>query len=264
MTGTPMWIDTHAHLDDDRFAKDFEAVLARAEEAGVGRIVAVATDLASTTACLALAGRHSRQLRPSVGIHPNHAAAATPSDWDEVVRHSATPGVVALGETGLDRYRRHTPFPMQEDYFARHLELARLRKLPVIIHTRDADADVERMLRDDYEKHGPIRGVLHSFCGSPQTATTCLAMGLYVSFAGMITYKTADDVRATSDVVPGDRILVETDCPYLAPVPKRGSRNEPAFVVHTAACLAQRRGISLEAFAEQTTRNAMELFPGLA
>jgi TatD DNase family protein len=180
--------------------------------------------------------------------------------WDEIVRLVTRPEVVAVGETGLDRHWDTTPFAQQEDYFARHLALARRHHLPVVIHCREAEADVLRMLNDDYKRHGPVRGVMHSFTGEAATAQACLAMGLFISFAGMVTYKNAQALREAAKQVPLDRLLVETDSPYLAPVPLRGKRNEPANVVHTAACLAGLHGIGTDAFAEQTTRNARALF----
>jgi TatD DNase family protein len=170
------------------------------------------------------------------------------------------PRVVAVGETGLDRYWDRTPFAQQEDYFARHIELARRLGKPFVIHCREAEADVVRVLRDEFEKRGPVRAVMHSFSGDRATAWACVEMGLHVSFAGMVTYKTAQDLRDVATGVPADRLLVETDCPYLAPVPHRGKRNEPAFVAHTAACLAEARGVPAEVLAEETTRNARELF----
>jgi len=252
-------IDTHAHLDDERFADDLPAVLERAQAAGVAGAVAIGTAAASSAACLDLARRFP-MLRGSAGIHPNHAAEAGPNDWDAVVRLADDPLVIALGETGLDRHWNFTPFPLQEEYFARHLELSRRTGLPVVIHSRECDGDMLRMLKADFERHGPIRGVMHSFTGSAELANACLAMGLYISFAGMITYKNAGTLRVVSEKVPADRLLVETDSPYLAPAPMRGKRNEPAFVVHTAACVAQLRGISPEQLGEQTTRNTSKLF----
>ena len=168
--------------------------------------------------------------------------------------------VVALGETGLDRYWDYTPFALQEDYFARHLDLARKHNLPVVIHCREAEADLVHMLRADYDRHGLVRGVMHSFTGDAETARACLAMGLYISFAGMVTYKNAQALRDVAKQVPADRLLVETDSPYLAPVPERGKRNEPAFVAHTAALLASVRGLEPAVVAEHTTRNARTLF----
>lgn len=252
-------IDTHAHLDDERFADDLPDVLRRATEAGVVRVVAVATTAASSAACVALAERHP-MLAATVGIQPNHVAEAARSDWDAVVALARRPGVVALGETGLDRYWDRTPFAAQEDYFDRHLGLARKLGVGVVIHCRDAEADVLRMLRADCDRHGPVRGVMHSFTGSLDTARACLEMGLYISFAGMLTYKNALPVREVAAQIPLDRVLVETDCPYLAPVPVRGQRNQPAFVVHTATCLAQQLGMALDDLAQHATRNARALF----
>jgi TatD DNase family protein len=255
----PELIDTHAHLDDERFHDDLPAVLARAAAAGVSRVITIATTAPTSTVSVELAARHP-MLAATVGIQPNHVAEAAPTAWEEVRALADRPKVVALGETGLDRYWDYTPFPQQEDYFARHLALARARKLPVVIHCRQAEADVVRMLRDDFERHGPVLGVMHSFTGDAATAEACVAMGLHISFAGMLTYKNAQDLRDVAGRVPLDRLLVETDSPYLAPVPVRGRRNEPAFVVHTAACLAAVHGKPPEALAEQTTRNARTLF----
>jgi TatD DNase family protein len=252
-------IDTHAHLDDERFAADLPAVLDRALSAGVVRVVTVATTAATSRVSVELAARHA-PLFATVGIQPNHVAEAGPADWDEVVCLATGPRVVALGETGLDRYWDYTPFLLQEDYFARHLELARKHGLPVVIHCREAEADIVRMLKSDFEQHGPVRGVMHSFTGDLDTTGACLDMGLYISFAGMVTYKNAEPLREVARQVPSDRLLVETDSPYLAPVPDRGKRNEPAFVAHTAALLARERGVEPEAFARETTQNARALF----
>ncbi len=254
-------VDTHAHLDDERFGDDLAVVLDRARANGVEQIITIATTVASSRVSVELASRYSA-LFASAGIQPNHVAEAGPGDWDEILGLANHPKVVGLGETGLDRHWTYTPFPQQEHYFARHLELARQRGRPVIIHCREAEADVVRMLREDYERRGPIRGVMHSFTGDWTTAEACLAMGLYISFAGMVTYKNAADLRAVAAKVSLDRMLVETDSPYLVPVPLRGkaSRNEPAHVVHTAAHLAHERGLSAEALADQTTRNARLLF----
>jgi TatD DNase family protein len=253
------WIDTHAHLDDERFHSDLPAVLERAARAGLQRIVVVATTALDSPRCVALAAQFPI-LRATVGIQPNHVAEATPTAWDEVVALSNRAEVVALGETGLDRYWDRTPFHQQEDYFARHLDLAHKIDRAVVIHCREAEADVVRMLRQDFDKHGPIRAVMHSFTGDLATAKACVQMGLYISFAGMLTYKNAQALRDVAAKMPLERVLVETDCPYLAPVPNRGKRNEPAYVVHTATVLAQSLSVPLETIAEQTTRNACALF----
>jgi TatD DNase family protein len=252
-------IDTHAHLDAEQFAGEIPVVIARAHQAGVVQVIAVATTAASSATCLAQAGEHAGVFA-TVGIHPNEAADARPGDWDEVLRLVNQPRVVGIGETGLDRHWDRTPFALQEDYFARHLELGRKRNRAVVIQCRDCEADMLRMLREAFDRHGPIRGVMHSFSGSQATAQACLAMGLHLSFAGMLTYKNAADLREVAAQVPLDRVLVETDSPYLSPVPLRGKRNEPAHVVHTAACLAGLYGLAVEELAERTTRNARELF----
>jgi TatD DNase family protein len=253
------WIDTHAHLDDERFQGDLPAVLERASQAGLQRIIVVATTALDSPRCVQLAEQHAI-LRASIGIQPNHVAEATPTAWDEVLALVNRPEVVALGETGLDRYWDRTPFAQQEDYFARHLELARKIDLAVIIHCREAEADVVRMLRADYDKRGPVRAVMHSFTGDLATTQACVQMGLYISLAGMLTYKNAQALREVAAQVPLERVLVETDCPYLAPVPYRGQRNEPAYVVHTAGVLAQALGVPIGLLAEHSTRNARNLF----
>jgi TatD DNase family protein len=253
------YFDTHAHLDDERFAADLPETLARARAAGVVQAIAVATTAASSHASLALARQHPL-LYASVGIQPNHVAEAAADAWDDVVRLTDEARVVAVGETGLDRYWDYTPFVQQEDYFARHLELAARKDKAVIIHCREAEADTVRMLRERFERQGPVRAVMHSFTGDAGTAQACLDMGLFISFAGMVTYKNAQNLRDVAARVPLDRLLIETDSPYLAPVPVRGRRNEPAFVVHTAACLADVHGVAVETIAERTTANARLLF----
>jgi TatD DNase family protein len=252
-------IDTHAHLDAEQFASDLPDVLARAASAGVVQAIAVATTAPSSAVCVELAARHPA-LFATVGIHPNEITDAAPNAWDEVLALAARPRVAGVGETGLDRHWDRTPFALQEEYFARHLELGRRLKKPVVIHCREAEADVVGMLLAEYDRNGPIKAVMHSFTGSWQTAAACLAMGLHISLAGMLTYKNAGELRAVAARVPVDRLLVETDSPYLAPVPLRGQRNEPANVVHTAACLAGLHGVAPEEMAEWTTHNARELF----
>jgi TatD DNase family protein len=252
-------IDTHAHLDDDRFRDDLFVVVDRAAAAGVTHVICIATTRADSVRCIEIAGRFS-SIWASVGIQPNNVAAAGSDDWPEIERIITSPRVVAIGETGLDRHWDLTPFPQQEDYFARHLALARRTKLPLVIHCREAEADVVRMLREDFDRHGPVRGVMHSFTGDQATANASVAMGLHVSFAGMVTYKNSGDLRSVAATIPADRLLVETDSPYLAPVPVRGKRNEPAYVAHTAVLLANLRGVTVEDFAAQTTNNARALF----
>jgi TatD DNase family protein len=254
-----MLIDTHAHLFDDRFRKDLPAVLERAAAAGVERAVCLGIDLESSRQSVEIANRYPLVVA-AVGIQPNSAAEAKPGDWEAIVKLAESePRVVAIGETGLDRYWDRAPFALQEDYFARHIELARRLGKPFVIHCREAEADVVKALRDHSSK-GPLRAVMHSFSGDLATARECLEMGLFISFAGMVTYPTAQNLRDVAKEVPLDRLLVETDCPYLAPQPVRGKRNEPAFVAHTAALLADVKGVSVAELEEATARNARALF----
>ena len=251
-------IDTHAHLDDPRFA-DLPAVLARAAAAGVARILTIGIDRGTSEASVALARQHP-VLAAAVAIQPNHAAEAGPGDFDRIAELAADPRVVAVGETGLDRHWDRAPFDLQEELFVRHLALARRVGKPVVIHCRQAEADVVRVLTADFAANGPVPGVMHSFSGDLATAEACLGLGLHVSFAGMVTYKTAADLRAVAAAVPAERLLVETDSPYLAPEPVRGKRNEPANVAHTLRRLAEVRGVGVEQLAAATTANARRLF----
>ena len=255
-----MLIDTHAHLDDEQFVSDRDAVVQRAVVAGVEAIVAVGTTADSSEQTVRLAEQYD-VLFAAVGIQPNSAAGAAPGDWDRVAALSRERDVVAIGETGLDRYWDYTPFDVQEDYFDRHIRLARELDLPLVIHMRDCESDILRMLREARERDGVLQGVMHSFTGTADTAAECVALGLYISFAGMVTFKKSDDLRSIAAGIPDDRILIETDSPYLSPHPMRKvRRNEPAHVVHTAACLAEVRGVTSEQFAAQTTANARRLF----
>jgi TatD DNase family protein len=231
--------DTHAHLDDEKLQPDLPAVLERARSAGVEHILTIGTTAQSSAISIELAQGHPG-LFAAVGMQPNNLAQAGQGDWDEIVRLAENPMVRALGETGLDRHWDFTPFALQEDYFARHLDLARKRDLPVVIHCREAEADVVRMLKDKFEVHGPVKGVMHSFTGDWATAEACLSIGLHISFAGMVTFKNAQALRDVAAQIPGDRLLIETDSPYLSPLPFRGHRNEPARLVHTLECLSNR------------------------
>ncbi|MFP6621647.1 MAG: TatD family hydrolase [Pirellulaceae bacterium] len=251
--------DTHAHLDEDVFQDDRQAVVQRASQAGVKSIISVATTLASSRRCLEIAGSFDHVF-PSVGIQPNYCAEAGEHDWDQIVELAQSPQVVALGETGLDRHWDYTPFAMQQDYFDRHIRLSQDLQIPFIVHMRECGADIVAMLRDARQR-GPLQGVMHSFTGDAALAEECLELGLYISFAGMVTFKKSDELRSVAAGIANDRLLLETDAPYLSPHPHRGQRpNEPALMIHTAACLAEARGISLEILAQQTTANASQLF----
>lgn len=254
-----MLIDTHAHLDEERFKDDLPVVLDRAKAAGVARVLTIGIDAATSAAAVQLADSYP-MLAAVVGIQPNHVAETQDGDWQRILDLCKHPKVVAIGETGLDRYWDRAPFPLQEEYFTKHLELARQLGKPVVIHCREAEADVVRMLKQEFDKHGQIRGVMHSFTGDAATAKACLEMGLHVSFAGMLTFKNSEALRQVAAGLPLDRLLVETDSPYLAPMPFRGKRNEPGYVVHTAECMANLLKVSKEELAKRTTENAKDLF----
>jgi TatD DNase family protein len=251
-------IDTHAHLDQEEFDADRSEVIARAIAAGIERMVAVGVTADSSAAVVRLAAEFPT-VYAAVGIQPNYCAQAKPEDWQRVVQLAASPKIVAIGETGLDRHWDYTPFDLQQDYFDRHLRLAQERGLPFVVHTRESDADVLTMLREA-QRRRPLQGVMHSFTGDAATAKECVEMGLYISFAGMVTFKKSADLRSVAATVPGDRILVETDSPYLSPHPLRGKRNEPAHLVYTTQVLAEVRGVSFEEFSLQTSINANKLF----
>lgn len=251
--------DTHAHLDDEQLSSDVVGVVERATAAGVSRILAVGTTAESSRNCLAHAMRFPR-VWSSAGIHPNHAAEAHSGDWDDIVRLASEARVVALGETGLDLYWKDTPLPMQQDYFDRHIRLSQATGLPLVIHLRETAAEILAMLTEA-RRRAPLAGIMHSFTGTSEQAAAFVDLGLHISFAGMVTFKKSDELRAVIPRVPSDRLLVETDSPYLSPEPFRGKRpNEPARVIHTAECIAQARGVSLAELAGLTTRNSLALF----
>jgi TatD DNase family protein len=251
-------VDTHAHLDDRRLRADLSGVLERASADNVLQIIAIGTTAASSKAVVELACQH-RGLYAAVGIHPNDAGEATSDDWDRIVALAGQSEVVAIGETGLDRYWKRTPFEQQQEWFARHLDLAYQSDLPVVIHCRDAQRDIIEQLRG---LNRAVRGVMHSFTGTWEDASACLEMELHLSFAGMVTFtnKNLDALRDVAARVPLDRLLVETDSPYLTPHPFRGSQNEPCRVAITAARLAEVRGLPLAELAVATTANAQSLF----
>jgi TatD DNase family protein len=255
-------IDTHAHLDDSQFDADRDEVVARARQAGVETVICVGTSVASSRIAVRMAETYP-QLYAAVGIHPNSCAEAAADDWEQIVAMLDHPRVVALGETGLDRYRDFAPIELQREYFTRHLRLGEERDLPVIIHCREAQADLLPMLREAAARK-PLRAVLHAFSGDAAMAVECERLGLYVSFAGNVTYtnKKFQPLAAAAATIPDDHILIETDSPYLTPEPLRGKqrRNEPALVAHTAAHLAALRGVPVEQFAAQTAANARRLF----
>jgi TatD DNase family protein len=256
---SPALIDSHAHIQGAEFAADREEVLARARAAGVAKIVVVggAGELASNEAAVALATSDAG-LSATVGMHPHDAKDVSEADLKRLRDLAGDPKVVAIGETGLDFYYDHSPRDLQKKIFARFIHMARETKLPLIVHDRDAHAEIAELLRA--EGGAALRGVIHCFTGDYAAAKIFLDLGFYISFSGILTFKSAEPLRDAARRLPLDRLLVETDSPYLAPVPKRGKRNEPAFVLHVAETLAAVRGSGLADIADATRRNTEALF----
>ncbi len=259
-------VDTHCHLDFNRFDADRDQVIKRAEAAWVVRIIVPAVDVPSNRRVVELA-EHCPSVYAAVGIHPNDVPAAAHAEevLQDIRELAQSRRVVAIGEIGLDYYWKKTPPEAQHEWLRSQLDLAAALKLPVILHNRETTEDLIAILREWTAQRLPAelddrRGVFHSFSATKRDAEQVLDLGFYLGFTGPVTYKKADEMRAVAVAVPLDRILVETDAPFLAPHPHRGDRNEPAFIRHTAAKIAELRGMDIEAMAEQTTLNADKLF----
>ena len=252
--------DTHAHLDNEQFDDDREEIIARAKAAGLVGICVIGCDPESSLKCCELASAHPGFLYASVGIQPNYVAHAM-MDWmDEIIALASRPEVVAIGETGLDCYWKDSPLELQDEYFQQHIELSQQTGKPLVIHMRDSGEEIRQAL-EPWNANGPLNGIMHSFTGDIQLAESFLEMGLHISFAGMITFKKSEELRHVASRVPADRLLIETDSPYLSPEPLRGKRpNEPARVAHTAKVIAEARGITEQQLADLTTENAKRLF----
>lgn len=256
-------IDSHCHLADPTFADDLEPVIARAKAAGLERALIVLDAGNSQEAAQAIRARELwPDLRVTIGVHPHsaHEYGAQPQRAGEVVREQLekTPFARAIGEAGLDYHYDHSPRDVQQGVFRAQTRLARELGLPIVVHTREADADTIAILTS--EGHGTLRGVLHCFSGTPALARAALDLGFYLSLAGIVTFNRAADLRETARMIPLDRLLIETDSPFLAPIPHRGKRNEPAFVTHVADTLARIHQVTPAALAEQTTANFHSLF----
>ena len=256
-----MLTDSHCHLDFPEFAPEIDAVVARARAAGVGRLITISTRVARHDAIAALAERFD-DVFFTVGTHPHQAAEEPDVPVGRLVALSRHPKCVGIGEAGLDYHYDGVPREMAATVFRTHIAAARASGLPLVIHAREADQDVATILRDEMER-GPFKAVLHCFTSSAALAETGLELGLSISFSGVVTFKNSDDLRSVARAVPLDRMLVETDAPFLAPVPYRGKRNEPAYVAETARVLADLKGLDPAAFAEATSRNVERLFDKL-
>ena len=252
-------IDSHAHLEFPQFDEDRDAMLERAREAGIEALLAIGSGTGPDrlNAAIPFAEQHD-WIYATVGIHPHDAGKASKTDFDRLAELLSHPKVIALGEIGLDYHYDLSPRETQTSVFIQQMEIAAAARKPIVIHTREAWDDTAALLEQHWKPHG-IGGIMHCFSGGPADARRTLDLGFYLSFGGIVTFPKAIDVQAAAKAAPADRILVETDAPYLAPVPKRGKRNEPALVVHTARKLADLRGQSLEEVSHLTSENLRRL-----
>jgi TatD DNase family protein len=253
-----MLVDSHCHLDFPDFSDDLDGIVARAAAAGIGRMVTISTRVREQTKLLAIAERFPN-VYCSVGTHPHHADEEDGISIDELIALTQHPKVVALGEAGLDYFYEHGSRDAQARGFRTHIAAARETGLPLVIHTREADEDCGHILEEEMAK-GAFRAVLHCYTGGRELAMKAVALGLYIGFTGILTFKKSDALRTLAAELPADRILVETDAPYLAPGKFRGKRNEPSYVVETAKVLADARGVSFNDISRQTTENFFRLF----
>lgn len=256
-TQLPLLVDSHAHLDGGQYAEDRDAAIQRALDNGISHILTVGCDLESSAASVALATKHSN-VYASVGVHPHDATEISPKTLEQLKELLGRPKVVALGEIGLDFFRDRSPRDVQRNAFRQQIRLARDVGKPIIVHDRDAHDEVLKILQE--ENAAEVGGVLHCFSGDVAMAKKCLEMGFYLSFPGTITYPKNDAAREVVKAVPIDRMLVETDCPYLSPQKFRGKRNEPAYVRYTAEKIAEIKGLSIADVARVTSRNCFDLF----
>ncbi len=253
-----MFVDSHCHLNYKGLVEDQDAVLARARDAGVQTMLNISTHEREWDEIVGTAEREP-DVWASIGIHPHEADAHPDIDTAKLVSRAAHPRVIAIGETGLDYYYDHSDRDRQRASFRSHIAAARATQLPLIVHTRDAEDDTAEILRDEMGK-GAFPGVIHCFTASADFARIALDLGLFISISGIVTFKNAKDLQDTASTIPEDRLLIETDAPFLAPVPHRGKTGEPAFVADTARFLASLRGTSVEALGATTTANFHRLF----
>lgn len=253
-----MLVDSHCHLNFPDFKDDLPAVLARAKEAGVGVMQTICTELEEFDEVEAIASAHDN-IYCSIGVHPNESGEKMRAGFDDIFNRASRPKVIGIGETGLDYHYERSDRKIQEESFRIHINAARASGLPLIVHTRDADEDTARILEEEM-KQGSFKGLLHCFTSSKRLAEQAIEMGFYISLSGIISFKSAQDIRDTVQALPMERLLVETDAPYLAPLPFRGKRNEPSYVAHTNRKLAEIKNIAVEESAARTTENFFRLF----
>jgi len=258
-TDSVILVDTHCHLADPRYDEDREAIIARAVASGVHAMVCIgAGGPAATNEVAFIIARDEPAIVVAVGIHPHDVAGATEADYDQLRILCASHFVVAVGETGLDYHYSHSPPDVQREHFRRAVQFAREVERPLVVHSREAFADTFAILQE--EGAAAVGGVIHCFTGGPEEARPFLDLGFHIGFSGLVTFRKADDVRAAARIIPEGQLLLETDSPYLAPVPHRGRRNEPGYIRYVAETIAGVRGASLEAVAQATSANASRLF----
>jgi TatD DNase family protein len=253
-----MIVDSHCHLEFPDFAPEQEAVIERAREAGIGHMLTISTRVHRFAEIARVAEAHE-DISCSLGTHPHSAEEEADVTTANLIALGQHPKVVGIGETGLDYFYDNSPREQQQEMFRRHIRAALELDMPVIVHTRDAEDDTIRILREEGQG-GRLTGVIHCFSSSPRMAEEALELGFHISFSGIVTFKKADDLRETARTVPLDRMLIETDAPFLAPIPKRGKRNEPSYIVHTANVLARLHNISFETLSHRTSENFFSLF----
>lgn len=254
-----MLIDSHCHLDFPDFSEEgLDAILDRARAVGIGHFLTISTRLTTVDKLFAIAADHD-DVSCTIGVHPHHVAEQGVASVDRLVELAAGPDVIGIGESGLDYFYDKSPRDQQAESFRNHCRACVELDLPLVVHARDADDDVATILQEE-SQGGKLRGILHCFSSGRGLAEAGLDLGFYVSLSGILTFKKSQDLRDIAHDVPMDRLLVETDAPYLAPTPYRGRRNEPAYVLETAKVLAEVKGVSLEQLAEQTTSNFIRLF----
>lgn len=254
----PLLVDSHCHLNYPDFAEDFDEVLRRAKDNGVQFMQTICTKVAEFDQVRSIAEAHDF-IFCSVGVHPHEVESEPDVTVEQLIEYTKHPKVIGLGETGLDYYYEHSPRVLQQESFLRHIRASQETGVPLIIHTRDADEDTVEILETEMEKK-PFKGLIHCFSSSSYLADKALELGFYISLSGILTFKGAGEVREAVKSVPLERLLVETDAPYLAPVPKRGKRNEPAFTRYTAEYLAELRQVPYKQVADVTTANFFDLF----
>ncbi|MEQ1753188.1 MAG: TatD family hydrolase [Micropepsaceae bacterium] len=253
-----MLVDSHCHLDFPELSRELDQVVQRARANGVGTMLTIGTRLDRFPGVRAIAEKYDN-IWCTVGVHPHEAASEPISEPQRLLEHVNHPRVVGIGEAGLDYFYEHSPKNDQIRNFRAHIAASRDCGLPLVVHARDADDDLCSILKEEYD-NGAFPGLIHCFSSTRQLAETALALGMYISISGIVTFKKADELRAIVQDVPLDRLLVETDSPYLSPIPHRGARNEPSFVKHTAETVARLKNIEVEKLGDQTTENFFRLF----